>query len=407
MPRHARVQQPTARSWGVSPALVGTVAAAVTTAGVASAGVSHHVVPTAAKARDGVSQARAITAADRHHHKGSVRASHDNQANLADLDAERAAERVARGEARRLLEERVAELEHQATLAAARVRARAAAAAREHFLWLQRSCGYHPVEQRHPDHNAGQLRNARTIIRVAREMHLPARAAVIAIAAAEQESKLNNMRGGDLDSAGLFQMRPSAGWGSYRQVTDPEYASRKFYRVLLEVSGWQHLPVTVAAQSVEISGYPWAYARWELSAHQLVSKAWPGPDTQLLCVPTRTAARAEQHRTQHHATHHHATQHHKAAHHRATEHHAKAEHHKAEPHKAKHHAKPEHHQAEHHQTTHHKAEHHQTTHHAKPRHHKAEHHKAEHHKAPAKHKAAKHARSHAKPAQHRHGKHAR
>jgi hypothetical protein len=384
MPRHARVQPPTTRTWGVSPAFVGTVAAAVTTAGVASAGVSHHVVPTAAKARDGVSQARAITAADRHHHhKGSVRASGDN---LAELDAERAAERVARGEARRLLEERVAELEHQATLAAARVRARAAAAAREHFLWLQRSCGYHPVEQRHPDHNAAQLRNARTIIRVAREMHLPARAAVIAIAAAEQESKLNNMRGGDLDSAGLFQMRPSAGWGSYRQVTDPVYASRKFYRVLLEVPGWRHLPATVAAQSVEISAFGWAYARWELSAHQLVSKAWPVPDTQLLCVPTQTTARTE-HR-------HHTTHAHKAEHHKATEHHAKAEQHKAEPHNATHHKAEHHHKAAHHA----KAEHH----------HKAAHHaKAEHHHKAAHHKAAKHARSHAKPAHHKRGKHAR
>jgi hypothetical protein len=356
---------------------VGTVAAAVTTAGVAGAGVSHHVMPIAEKAKASVTQGRAISAADRPHHQ---RASRSADRNLSDLDAERAAARVARGEARRLLEERIADLERQAAVAAARVRARAAAVAHEHFLWLQRSCGYHPVEQRHPDHSAAQLRNARTIIRVAREMHLPARAAVIAIAAAEQESKLNNMRGGDLDSAGLFQMRPSAGWGSYRQVTDPVYASRKFYRVLLQVRGWQHLPVTVAAQAVEVSAFGWAYARWELSAHQLVSRTWHVPDTELLCVPTRTAVRAEHraHSTQHshHSEHRHRTHHHKAA-----EHHAKPEHHKAEPHMA----------------VHHKAESH-----------KAAHHKAAHHKAAAKHKAApKHARSHAKPAQHRRGKHSR
>jgi hypothetical protein len=303
--------------------LVGTVAAAVATAGVAATGVSHHVVPTSARAKDGVTQARAITNADRSHHKGSAHSVDDR---FADLNADRAAERVARGEARRLLAERVAELERQAAVAAARVRAQAAAAAREHFLWLQRSCGYHPDEQRHPDHNAAQLRNARTIVRVAREMHLPARAAVIAIAAAEQESQLNNMRGGDLDSAGLFQMRPSAGWGSYRQVTDPAYASRKFYKVLLEVPGWQHLPVTAAAQAVEVSAFGWAYARWELSAHQLVAKSWSVPETQLLCVPSRAAARAEHHRTQHHAGGHHkaaathARSHAKAAQHRRGKH---------------------------------------------------------------------------------------
>jgi hypothetical protein len=295
MARHARRPEPTTRGRALSPALVGTVAAAVSTAGVAAAGVTHHVLPATAKGSDGVTQARVISAADRAHRPGT-------DDDLTELDAQRAAERVARGEARRILAERVAHLEREAARAAALAKARAAAAAHEHLLWLQRSCGYSPAAQRHPDHTAAQLRNARTIIRVARQMHLPPRAAVIAIAAAEQESNLTNMRGGDMDSAGLFQMRPSAGWGSYRQVTDPGYASRKFYQVLLKVPGWQQLPVTVAAQAVEVSAFSWAYARWELSAHRLVAQVWPVSQTQLLCTPSRAAVRAE-HRAAKHRAH--------------------------------------------------------------------------------------------------------
>jgi len=370
MARHARVQELPTRTWAVSPALVGTVAAAVTTAGLATAGVSHHVLPTAAKAGSGVTQARAITKANRAHKTHPPR-------DLSELEAERAAERVARGEARRLLEERIAQLERDAAKTAALAKARVAAAAREHFLWLQHTCGYAPQAQRHPDHSAAQLRNARTIIAVARSMHLPPRAAVIAIAAAEQGSKLNNMRGGDMDSAGLFQMRPSAGWGSYRQVTDPVYASRKFYRVLLQVPGWRHLTATRAAQAVEVSAFGWAYARWELSAHQLVSRSWHVPATELLCTPSRAAVRTEHHH--HSAAHKHTSQHgHRTEHHHQREHSHKTAHHKA----TEHHMKPEHR--------------------AHVEHHKAEPHKATQHKA-----VAKHARTSAKSAHHRRGKHAR
>jgi hypothetical protein len=108
---------------------------------------------------------------------------------------------------------------------------------------------------------------------------------VIAVATAAQESDLVNMRGGDLDSAGLFQQRPSAGWGTYRQVTDPEYASRTFYRALLEVPGWRRLPVTLAAQAVEASAFGWAYARWEGASAALVSRYWHVPVLALYCEP--------------------------------------------------------------------------------------------------------------------------
>jgi hypothetical protein len=118
-------------------------------------------------------------------------------------------------------------------------------------------------------------------------MNLPPRAAVIAVATAQQESELINMRGGDRDSVGLFQQRPSMGWGSYTEVHDPTYAARQFYRALIAIPGWQHLPLTVAAQRVQSSAFGWAYARWEATAAQLVSRVTGIPTDQLNCTPRR------------------------------------------------------------------------------------------------------------------------
>ena len=101
-------------------------------------------------------------------------------------------------------------------------------------------------------------------------MGLPPRAAVIALATAQQESELLNLNWGDRDSLGLFQQRPSMGWGTPSQVRDPEYAARKFFRALQDVDGWEKLPLTVAAQKVQRSAFPWAYARWELMAAKVV-----------------------------------------------------------------------------------------------------------------------------------------
>ena len=75
---------------------------------------------------------------------------------------------------------------------------------------------------------------------------------------------------GDADSLGLFQQRPSQGWGTVAQILTPTYASTKFYTKLLTVKGWQTLPLTVAAQDVQRSAYPDAYAKWEPDATQLV-----------------------------------------------------------------------------------------------------------------------------------------
>lgn len=122
--------------------------------------------------------------------------------------------------------------------------------------------------------------NARTIISVGRSLGVSDYGLVIALAAAMQESSLRNLNYGDRDSLGLFQQRPSTGWGTPAQVTDPVYASRLFFggpsnpnkgntRGLLDIPGWQSMTVTQAAQAVQISAYPNAYAKWEASA-----RAW-------------------------------------------------------------------------------------------------------------------------------------
>jgi cell wall-associated NlpC family hydrolase len=117
-----------------------------------------------------------------------------------------------------------------------------------------------------------QRRNAATIIGVAREMGAPPRAWLIALATAMQESTLRNINYGDRDSLGLFQQRPSQGWGSPAEVTDPVYATRIFIERLLQVGDWEDLPVTVAAQTVQRSAFPDAYAKWEGLAAELVQQ---------------------------------------------------------------------------------------------------------------------------------------
>lgn len=124
-----------------------------------------------------------------------------------------------------------------------------------------------------PELTGEQTVNAAMILDVADERRMPQRAAVIAIATALQESGLRNLAHGDRDSLGLFQQRPSQGWGSApdgpgdqrtaaQRVRDPRYAATAFYTALDAVPGWQQLPLTVAAQAVQRSAYPGAYARW-------------------------------------------------------------------------------------------------------------------------------------------------
>ncbi|MFT8395070.1 hypothetical protein [Propionibacterium sp.] len=98
---------------------------------------------------------------------------------------------------------------------------------------------------------------------------LPPRAATIAIVTAMQESKLYNLNHGDLDSLGLFQQRPSQGWGTADQIMDPWYSSGRFYQALVKVSGWQDGNINDVAQEVQQSGVPDGYAE-----HEPVGRAW-------------------------------------------------------------------------------------------------------------------------------------
>ena len=119
--------------------------------------------------------------------------------------------------------------------------------------------------------NAGQLANAWIIYAVGAGLGLPERAEVVAIATAMQESALENLPYGTSDSLGLFQQRPSQGWGSAAQIMDPVTAARVFYERLERVTNWQSLSVTAAAQQVQRSGNPGAYAHWRAEAARLVA----------------------------------------------------------------------------------------------------------------------------------------
>lgn len=114
-----------------------------------------------------------------------------------------------------------------------------------------------------------QMGNAALIAGVGMEMGVPHRAVEIALATAMQESSLRNLDYGDRDSLGLFQQRPSQGWGSPEQVQDRVYASRTFYTRLLELPRATELPLTEAAQAVQISAFPNAYAKHEPLAEAL------------------------------------------------------------------------------------------------------------------------------------------
>ena len=114
-----------------------------------------------------------------------------------------------------------------------------------------------------------QMENAGTITAVTVSRNLPEWAATVAVATAMQESQLVNLTGGDLDSVGLFQQRPSEGWGAASLIEDPVYATDKFLDRLVAVPGYAELPLTVAAQDVQHSGFPDAYAQHATDAKVL------------------------------------------------------------------------------------------------------------------------------------------
>ena len=116
-----------------------------------------------------------------------------------------------------------------------------------------------------------QARNASLISAIAIRRGMPAHAATIALATALQESKLYDLQGGDRDSVGLFQQRPSQGWGTRRQILNPVHSTNSFYDALAKVPGYDVLPVTQAAQDVQHSGFPSAYATYASDARSLAS----------------------------------------------------------------------------------------------------------------------------------------
>lgn len=117
-----------------------------------------------------------------------------------------------------------------------------------------------------------QTANALLIIRTGRELGVPARGIAIALATAMVESGLTNAPGGDRDSIGLFQQRPSTGWGTPEQIADPSYAARTFFtgaahtNGLLDIPGWEDLGFGAAAQEVQVSAFPGRYDLWQPQA---------------------------------------------------------------------------------------------------------------------------------------------
>lgn len=141
-----------------------------------------------------------------------------------------------------------------------------------------------PAGQQFADLSAEQNANAALIIRVGRELGVSDRGIAIALATGMVESGLRNLDWGDRDSLGLFQQRPSTGWGTPEQVQDAERSARVFYggpsdpngqttRGLLDIPGWETMPFTDAAQAVQISAYPDRYGQWESAAYRWLGLA--------------------------------------------------------------------------------------------------------------------------------------
>ncbi|SCF38988.1 hypothetical protein GA0070618_6120 [Micromonospora echinospora] len=135
-----------------------------------------------------------------------------------------------------------------------------------------------PGDQSRIPLDAEQTANVKAIITATKKAGMDERAAVVAIATSLQESKLENLGHlgdrNDHDSQGLFQQRPSSGWGTVEQITDPEYSTTAFLKGLKQVDGWKDMPLTQAAQTVQVSAYPDHYAQWEKQAADLVAEHW-------------------------------------------------------------------------------------------------------------------------------------
>ena len=155
------------------------------------------------------------------------------------------------------------------------------------------------------DMDAVQMGRAQTITNIAAARGLDSYAATVALATAQQESRIrmlandgsdptltsaqaatttesltypNDGIGSDHDSVNTFQQRWISGWGSIPELMDPIYAAEAFYNALVEVPNWQTIPLSQAAQAVQVSAYPDAYAQWETFAAELTSMLWPAAE---------------------------------------------------------------------------------------------------------------------------------
>lgn len=128
-----------------------------------------------------------------------------------------------------------------------------------------------------------QMDNAATIVGISVGRGMPARAGTIGIATAIQESKLRNINYGDRDSLGLFQQRPSQGWGTEEQILNPEYSTNTFYDALVKVPDWENGVVTEVAQAVQRSAYPDAYADHETEGRVIASTLTGHTQASMVC----------------------------------------------------------------------------------------------------------------------------
>jgi hypothetical protein len=158
---------------------------------------------------------------------------------------------------------------------------------------LQRQQCTATVSGRTVDLSTEQAENAALIAAVAVQRGMPARAASIALATAYQESKLYNLEQGDRDSLGLFQQRPSQGWGTRQQILNPYYSINSFYDALAKVNGYENMRITAAAQEVQRSGYPEAYAEHEADARVLASALTGNSPHAFSCVVHDSPSKAK------------------------------------------------------------------------------------------------------------------
>ena len=128
-----------------------------------------------------------------------------------------------------------------------------------------------------------QTGNAALIAALSVKRGMPPRAATIAITTAFQESKIRNLRYGDRDSLGLFQQRPSQGWGTAEQILDPVHATNAFYDALVKYQGYETADITKIAQRVQKSGYPEAYRDHEGQGRVLASNLTGHSPAGLTC----------------------------------------------------------------------------------------------------------------------------